>query len=141
MLKKSFQKRLRTIGGDRPSRGRSWMSAAGALVALASTPSHAAYNANLSGYVTQILTYNSGIVMFSLDTQPTSNGSCAAAFFELDPASTPNDPASAVTNAAAFNRMYARLLEAYTLGQPVNIGYDNAGNCSVLGYITTYRIG
>jgi hypothetical protein len=73
--------------------------------------------------------------MFSLDTQPTSNGSCAAAFFELDPASTPNDPA------AAFNRMYARLLEAYTLGQPVNIGYDNAGNCSVLGYITTYRIG
>ena len=141
MWKKSFQKSWWTIGGDRPSPGRSLLSAAAALVALVSMPSHAAYNANLSGNVTQILTYNSGIVMFSLDTQPTSNGSCAAAFFELDPASTPNDPAAAVGYAAAFNRMYARLLEAYTLGQPVNIGYDNAGNCSVLGYITTYRIG
>jgi len=107
------------------------------LIAVACLPAHAAYNANLSGNVTQILTYNSGIILFSLDNQPTSNGSCAPQFFELDPAVSGTDAAGI----AAFNRMYARLLEAYTLGQPVNAGFDNTANCGAMGYITTYRIG
>jgi hypothetical protein len=133
MLKTSLIKELLTIGIERMARRRLWKRAACVLVALASMPSHAAYNANLSGNVTQILTYNSGAILFSLDNQPTSNGSCTATFFELDPSNTVGD--------AAFNRMYARLLEAYTLGQPVNVGFDNAANCGVLGSITVYRIG
>jgi hypothetical protein len=48
-----------------------------------------------------------------LDNPPTANGACNAEFFEVDPSTTVGD--------AAFNKMYARLLEAYSLGQAVNL--------------------
>jgi hypothetical protein len=133
MLNDSRITALLAAGSGYVSRGRSWARAACALVALASMPTHAAYNANIVGNVTQILTYNTGLVMFSLDNQPTSNGSCTASLFELDLGNTSGD--------AALDRMYARLLEAQALGQPVNIGFDNAANCGAAGYIAVYRIG
>ena len=129
-------KDLLMTGSERSGNGVFYKGMACVLGILTCMPSHATYNANIVGNVTQILTYNSGVVLFSLDTQPTSNGACTPQFFELDPSSTntPND-------AAAVNRLYARLAQAYALGQPVNIGFDNAANCGVSGYITVYRIG
>jgi len=72
------------------------------------------------------------MLLFKLTNQPTSNGSCDADFFELEPSATAND--------AAFNRMYARLAQAYATGESVNVGFDNAG-CGTSGYIRVYRIG
>ena len=133
MLRISLIKEQLQLGIERIVNGRLWRHAACVLVALVSMPSRADYNANLIGNVTQILTYNSGAVLFMLDNQPAANGACNAVFFEVDPGNTAGD--------AAFNRMYARLLEAYSLGQTVHIGFDNAANCGVMGYITVYRIG
>jgi hypothetical protein len=138
MLNTSRIRELLAIGIEHVTRGQLWKRAACMLFVLATMPSHAAYNANLSGNVTQILTYDSGIVLISLDDQPTANGSCTATFFELDPSNVAN---STFANDAAGNRMYARLLEAYTLGQTVNVGFDNAANCGAMGYIRVYRIG
>jgi hypothetical protein len=102
-------------------------------LALGCLPAYAGYNANLGGNVASVLTYNSGLLLFSLANQPTSNGSCNASYFELDE--------SVTADAGAFNRMYSRLLEAYVTGTPVNIGYDNGVACAPGGYIQAYRIG
>jgi hypothetical protein len=55
------------------------------------------------------MTYTTGIVLFTLANQPTSNGSCNAVYFELDP--------STVVSDTAFDRMDARLAQAYATGQ------------------------
>ena len=110
--------------------------AVGTLLLISSA--HATYNTNTQGTVTNLMTYTSGALLFILNNQPASNGSCNAAYFELDmPGSNSGDP----INDAAFNRMYARLLAAYSLGESVNVGYDDAGNCGGNGYIRVYRIG
>lgn len=99
-----------------------------------SAVAHAGYNANITGTVTAIMTYRSGQLLFVLNDQPSSDGSCIPTYFEL----LPTDAA----NQAAFNAMYARLVEAYALGEQVNIGYDDPGtSCSPYGYIPVYRIG
>jgi hypothetical protein len=108
------------------------------IVLLFSSASHATYNTNLIGTVAAIMTYTTGGLLFALSNQPSSNGSCNAQFFELDP---PTYPGSDVVNDAAYSRMYARLAQAYATGESVNIGYDNAGNCGGSGYIRVYRIG
>jgi hypothetical protein len=100
---------------------------------ICAATAHATYNSNLAGTVTSIATYTNGMVLFSLANQPTSNGSCNATNFEVDVSDTVSD--------AAFNRMYARLAEAYALGETVNVGYDNTGSCAISGYIQVYRIG
>jgi hypothetical protein len=94
---------------------------------------HATYNTNLAGVVTAVLTYPAGWVLFTLNNQPTSNGSCNATYFELDV------PTAADEN--AFNRVYARLAMAYASGEQVNVGFDNSANCGTSGYIQVYRIG
>jgi len=108
------------------------------IVLLFSSASHATYNTNLSGTVAAIITYASGGLLFVLSNQPSSNGSCNAQYFELDP---PTYSGSDVVNDAAYSRMYARLAQAYATGEAVNIGYDNAGNCGGSGYIRVYRVG
>ncbi|SRR5258708_37964151 len=108
------------------------------IVLLFSSASHATYNTNLIGTVAGIMTYASGGLLFALSNQPSTNGSCNAQFFELDP---PTYAGSDVVNDAAFSRMYARLAQAYATGESVNIGYDNAGNCGGSGYIRVYRVG
>ena len=133
---------LEPIDAQRKGRGPVWKLLACVGITLSCMPSHAAYNANLTGFVTQILTYPSGVILFSLNNQPTSNGACNAQFFELDEPVPPPPPAPPNPGPdAILNRMYARLLQAYTLGQAVNVGYDDAATCAPGGYITVYRIG
>jgi len=94
----------------------------------------AAYNANIDGTVTSVITYTSGELLFIISNQPTSDGSCAATYFEIDSSDTVSD--------AVLGRMVARLLEAHALGETVDIGYDSSGTvCSADGYIPAYRIG
>ena len=108
------------------------------MAAAAWTPAFAAYNANMVGTVTDVLTYPNGLVYFRLANQPGSNGPCAGYYFELD---SPNLPGSDFVNDAAFNRVYARLAQAYAMGEAVNIGFDNVGSCGCGGYIRAYRVG
>jgi hypothetical protein len=110
----------------------------GALGLLFGGTADATYNANLSGTVVSFATYDNGEILVILSNQPTSNGSCSATFFELDP---PEVGGSTVVNDAAFDRMTARLALAYAAGQPVTLGYDNASNCAAGGYIRVYRVG
>jgi hypothetical protein len=118
---------------------RRYLSLLGTLVVLLfSSASHATYNTNLYGTVAALMTYASGGLLFALSNQPSTNGTCNAQLFELDP---PNYAGSDVVNDAAFSRMYARLAQAYATGESVEIGYDNAGNCGGSGYIRVYRVG
>lgn len=110
---------------------RKWLRAALMMTFVSSA--QATYNANLVGGVSAIMTYTDGTLLSVLSNQPTANGSCSPVFFELDP--------SAATNDAAFNRLDARLAQAYATGEQVNIGFDEAGNCGAYGYIRVYRIG
>jgi hypothetical protein len=80
---------------------------------LFASPAHATYNTNLVGLVTAFMTYPAGYVLFILNNQPTSNGSCNATYFELD--------VSDAADENAFNRVYARLAMAYASGEQVNI--------------------
>lgn len=91
-----------------------------ALIVTCVSIAHATYNANIVGGMVSILTYNDGMLLFTIANQPTANGSCNAIFFELDPVDATDD--------AAFNRRYARLAQAYAMGEQVNIGFDDAAN-------------
>lgn len=104
-----------------------------AILGLAVMPSaNANYNSNLVGTPIAVMTYEGGRILFSLDTQPGSNGSCNSAYFELDPENN-TDP--------VIGRLYARLLVAYTQQERINVGYDNVGACGTAGYIHAYRVG
>jgi hypothetical protein len=92
----------------------------------------ATYNANIVGTPTSVIAYENGSVLFILDAQPTSNGACDSGYFEIDPANSTD---------AVLDRMYKRLLVAYTQRQSVQIGYDNSGACGSLHYIHVYRVG
>ena len=102
------------------------------LVALLfCAPSNAGYDANISGVVTSVLTYTyDGRIFIRLENQPQSHPQCMTDFFSVD-ASVPD---------SARSQLLARLLVAYTNGEPVNIGYDSQGDCSH-GRIRVYRIG
>ncbi len=110
----------------------------GSLALLLGGKADATYNANLTGTIVSLATYDNGEILVILSNQPSSNGSCSATFFELDP---PAINGSTVVNDAAFDRMYARLAQAYAADQSVNLGFDNAGNCAAGGYIRVYRVG
>ena len=121
-------------------RGPAVMCTAGLILVISLAPrsATATYNANISGTPVSLLTYPSGLMLLNLSNQPTSNGSCNAGYFELDP---PSYAGADVANDAAFNRMYARAMSAFTTGTQITVGYDNAGTCGVSGYIRIYRIG
>jgi hypothetical protein len=110
-----------------------WTALIGVLCGLSiMSTAGAAYNANLTGTVTYLSTYEGGVVLFELSSQPASNGSCTHTQFEIDPANNTD---------AALGRMYARLLLAYSTQQPLNVGFDNAGSCGTDGYIHVYEVG
>lgn len=113
------------------SRKRVALIALGFYTALFAASSEADYNANMTGVVTEVLTYPSGEILFRLANQPSSHPSCVMTdYFAID----------TTANSAAVNRMYARLLSAHALGEAVNIGYDNQGDC-VGGRIRVWRVG
>lgn len=103
--------------------------AAAALLASGNALSN--YNANMGGVVVDVLTYaDTDSIYFRLANQPASHPACNAAYFALS-ASVPE---------ARRNRLYARLLTAKTTGEPINIGYDDVGDCAD-GYIRAHRVG
>jgi hypothetical protein len=103
-----------------------WMS----LVAMGSSAAIAGYNTNMTGTPTAVSTYANGLVLFILSNQPSTHPQCNPAAFAVDPTLDPH----------ILNRMYARLLAAEAAGQPVNIGFDNTGDC-VSGFIHVHEVG
>lgn len=101
-----------------------------ALIMSVSMPIRATYNDNMSGEVTHVMTYTSGLILFRLKNQPGSHPSCTATYFAI----------ATDTPEAAAQRMYSRLLVAYASKQPVNIGFDNLASCGN-NYIRVYRVG
>jgi hypothetical protein len=133
MLGLDLTRNARTFGRRRAIKFAKKLLVTVTALALSAPAAHATYNTNLTGNVSAIMTYTSGILLFTLTNQPTSNGSCNAIYFEVDPSNVVSD--------AAFDRMYARLAQAYATGEQVNVGFDGAANCGVGGYIQVYRIG
>lgn len=102
-------------------------------VLIFSEISSAGYYTNISGVVTQLLAYPSGLVLIKLQNQPGSHPHCRNEYFALDPEA----------GEAAIGRMYARILTSYTTGQPINIGYDDGRSevdC-INNYIHVHRAG
>jgi hypothetical protein len=90
----------------------------------------AGYNDNLTGVVTHVMTYTSGLILFRLNNQPATHPTCNTSYFAI----------ATDTNDIATNRMLSRLLTAHTTKVPVNIGFDNTADCGN-GYIKTHRVG
>jgi|JRYD01.1.fsa_nt_gb hypothetical protein len=91
----------------------------------------AEYNANLSGVVSSVVTYtDSDRIYFRLQNQPSSNGECNATYFAIADGTPQN----------RRNQAFAQLLASKLANEPVNIGYDNTGDC-VHGFIRVYRVG
>ncbi|NAW88457.1 hypothetical protein [Photobacterium halotolerans] len=100
-------------------------------LSLLSFSSHAEYNANMTGVVTQVLTYTDGNqIYFLLKNQPTSHPSCKPDLFAID----------ASTSGETRHQVLSRLLTAYATGKPVNIGYDKEGDCAHT-WIRVHRVG
>jgi len=91
---------------------------------------HAGYNDNLGGEVEDVLTYSNGLILFRLKNQPVNHPECNAQYFSL----------ATDINSVILNRMLSRLLTAYSTKTPVNIGFDNAGDCGN-SYIRVHRVG
>jgi hypothetical protein len=92
---------------------RYWRLAGTLIVLLYSSTSHATYNTNLIGTVAAIMTYASGGLLFALSNQPSSNGTCNAQFFELDPPEG-----------------NAKIIYRHTFREP---GFDRRGYCHLSG--------
>jgi hypothetical protein len=102
--------------------------------AMASAPWHAVqayYNANMSGVVSDFWAYaDADHIYFRLQNQPTSHPGCNPSYFVIDGA-LPLERRKA---------MWQRLALAYALKEPVNVGYDNAGDCAST-YLRVHRVG
>ena len=92
--------------------------------------SRPAGNANDKHDDVDILTYQSGLILFKLDNQPSTHPECSPTYFAI---------ATDVSD-TAVNRMLSRLLTAYTTKSTVNIGFDNESDCGN-GYIRAHRVG
>ncbi len=90
----------------------------------------AGYNNNIVGEVSEVLVYTNGQVTFRLANQPTSHPGCNPAYFAIDN----------TLSEAAISRLMSRLLSAHATKVPINIGYDDAGDCANT-YIRVHRVG
>ena len=110
---------------------RFFVSTSALLVLVFSAAANATYNANLSGVVTDVVTYSdAGVILIRLANQPSSHPACNAQYFAIDQ----------TLPEKLIDRMMARVLTGLASGVPLNIGFDNAGNCAH-GYIRIHRIG
>jgi len=96
---------------------------------MMSNTATAGYNDNIVGEVKDILVYTNGQIIFSLVNQPT-HPTCNPGYFAIDNA----------LSEVVINRMFSRLLSAHASKTPVNIGFDNAGDCANT-YIRVHRVG
>lgn len=94
--------------------------------------SHAGYNANFRGKVTQVLTYTtSAQILIRVEGQPSTHPQCTQLdYLAIDAATADN----------VRQIVLSRLMMAYASGETVNIGYDKEGGC-VGGRIRVYRVG
>ena len=103
----------------------------GFALSLAAMPCFSGYNDNMTGRVTSILTYTGGDqIYFRLHNQPSSHPKCKVDYFSID-SSVPAERRQVVLS---------RLLAAHAMDKPINIGFDNAGDCSH-GRIRVHRVG
>lgn len=94
-------------------------------------PSHAVYNANMSGSVAMVATYTDGdYIYFRLANQPTSHTSCEPTYFVIPE----------TVDQSRRNQAFAQLLASKLSGEPVNIGFDSSGDCAH-GFIRAHRVG
>lgn len=101
------------------------------FMSVVSTHNFAAYNANMTGELTDVLIYTDGDHIFiKLKNQPATHPSCNSALFAI-PDTVPTDRRQA---------LLSRALTAYASKENINIGYDAQGNCAH-GYIRVHRIG
>jgi hypothetical protein len=103
------------------------------LLSVISTSAAGGYNNNMKGTPTAVLTYLNGNILLRLDNQPASHPLCEHTYFAI-----------VSDNEKGADRMYARLLAAYTQKQPINIGYDDgtrSGSVCASGYIKVHRVG
>ena len=101
------------------------------IAILYSQSTVAVYNANMVGVVTDVLTYtHSDLIFFRLSNQPTTHPECSTDYFSID-ASVPSE---------RRQQILSRLLTAYATGKEINIGFDNAGDCSHTR-IRVHRVG
>ncbi|MEP3451742.1 MAG: hypothetical protein ABJN65_00995 [Parasphingorhabdus sp.] len=101
------------------------------LLALPTGPATAVYNANVSGKISDLITYTDGdYIYFRLDNQPATHPTCNPSFFVIDGA----------TPAQRIDRLYSRAVAAKASGETVYIGYDSQGDCAH-GYIRVHRVG
>ncbi len=97
-----------------------------------SFPVFAGYDANITGKVTQVLTYTThDSILIRLDNQPATHPVCKTDFFELDE-SIPAERRGIIMS---------RLLLARANGETLNIGFDKSGGCGKQGRIRVYRVG
>jgi hypothetical protein len=107
------------------------VAVASSLWLVLSPPASAAYNANMSGVLTFVGAYADGdYIYLALSNQPTSHPGCNPTYFVIDD----------TVPLERRQMMLARLLTSYAMKEPVNIGYDNVGDCAK-GYIRVHRAG
>ena len=100
------------------------------VVLVVPIAANAVYNDNITGIISHVRVYDTGLVLVRLQNQPTSHPACQPGYFAMDTALDPDIRAM----------MLSRALVARASGQPINIGYDNAGSCAQ-GYIRLHQIG
>jgi hypothetical protein len=69
-------------------------------------------------------------IYVQLNTQPSTHPSCNPGYFVI----------SGSVPAERRKAMFAQLMVAKVAGDPINLGYDNTGDCAD-GYIRVHRVG
>ena len=92
------------------------------IVLLSGIPltTSAAFNANISGTIVYLNTYDNDIILFKLTTMPTT-GCPMNDYFSISPVTVPSQESR--------NRFFTVLLLAKATGTPVNVGYDSGATC------------
>jgi hypothetical protein len=86
----------------------------------------ATYDSNTVGRITNVLTYDDGHFLISLDPMPA--GPCSNYFI-----------IGSDVSVDGRQMLLSRALTAYSKGEPINIGYD--GHTCVNGWYRVHRIG
>jgi len=104
----------------------------GLFLLMMSVSAFSDYDNNFTGKITQVLTYtDSDQLLIRIEGQPTSHPICSKFDYMAVDTSIP---------AARRQVVLSRILLAYAMGNPVNIGYDGRDEC-IGARIKIYRIG
>jgi hypothetical protein len=102
-----------------------------AITLCISTLAYGSYNNNYVGVIHGVYTYTDGdYIYIQLENQPQSHPGCKPNFF-------------VIADDVPYERrqvLLSRLLLNYATGKPINLGYDDKGDCAH-GYIRVHRVG